>query len=277
MEIKKIIAAFFSPAGSTKKLVMEIAEEFSSSLHLPLRVCDFTRPAEREKDIFLNENELLILGTPVYAGRIPNKILPYIQEHIRGSEALAFPLVSYGNRAFDDTLSELIMELRNHGFSVLGAGAFPSEHVMSPRLAPGRPDAKDLNDARHLAHRAAVRLEAIPSPSSLKPARVSGNTPPGPYYVPLTADGRPAKFLKAKPKTHPELCAACGICAEVCPMGSINTRDCITINGICIKCHACIRACAAKAKYFDDLDLLSHIHMLETKYTRPLPVTEYIF
>jgi ferredoxin len=48
-------------------------------------------------------------------------------------------------------------------------------------------------------------------------------------------------------------------------MGSIED-DCITVSGICIKCHACVRSCPTKAKYFDDPDFLSHVRMLEREY-----------
>ena len=80
-------------------------------------------------------------------------------------------------------------------------------------------------------------------------------------------DGQPAKFLKAKPKTDLDKCTNCGICAKVCPMGSISKENCADIPGICIKCQACIVKCPEKAKYFDDEAFLSHVRMLEKNFT----------
>ena len=41
------------------------------------------------------------------------------------------------------------------------------------------------------------------------------------------------------------------------------------MNGICIKCQACVKKCPTGAKYFDDAAFLSHVAMLEQNFTRP--------
>ena len=96
--------------------------------------------------------------------------------------------------------------------------------------------------------------------------QVRGDDPVTAYYTPLGTDGKPAVFLKAKPKTDPEKCTKCGICATVCPMGSIPKDAPDTCTGICIKCQACILGCPRGAKFFDDEQFLSHAHMLEQKF-----------
>ena len=70
------------------------------------------------------------------------------------------------------------------------------------------------------------------------------------------------------PTLHEEKCTGCGICATVCPMGSIPADAPDTCAGICIKCQACIKICPAGAKYFDNEAFLSHVAMLEQNYTR---------
>ena len=52
-------------------------------------------------------------------------------------------------------------------------------------------------------------------------------------------------------------------------MGSINPEDCTEIVGKCIKCGACIKRCPQGAKYFDDPQYLSHLKLLEEKFTSP--------
>ena len=59
----------------------------------------------------------------------------------------------------------------------------------------------------------------------------------------------------------------CGICAEVCPMGSVSTENYSEVTGICIKCQACVVKCPEGAKYFDDEAFLSHVRMLENSFT----------
>ena len=90
----------------------------------------------------------------------------------------------------------------------------------------------------------------------------------GPYYTPLKADGSPAKFLKAKPRTDLGKCCNCGVCARACPMGAIDPRNVALVPGLCIKCQACVRKCPRRAKFFEDADFLSHVAMLEQNYTR---------
>ena len=136
-------------------------------------------------------------------------------------------------------------------------------HVMSDRMAPGRPDAKDLEELSQLADAAVSALTTFDSPTSLNPVIIKNDEPVGPYYTPLGKDGKPAKFLKAKPKVDMEKCDACGLCAAVCPLGSINPENVAEVPGICIKCHACIRKCPKSARFFDDEALLSHVAMLE--------------
>ena len=89
----------------------------------------------------------------------------------------------------------------------------------------------------------------------------------GPYYVPQGEDGQPAQFLKAKPVTDAGKCTKCGICAKVCPMGSVSAQDFSEVPGICIKCQACVVKCPEGAKYFDAPGFLSHVRMLEQNFT----------
>lgn len=266
MEIKRVVAAWFSPTGNVRRLTMAMAEVCSARWGVPLEELDFTRPEAREKTWHFSGSDFLVIGLPVYAGRLPNKILPFVQEGLRGEGTLSLPLVAYGNRAFDDALSELVYEQKNTGFVPLAAGAFTTQHAFATALAAGRPDESDLDEAVRLAEQVCERAAALTSRDEVREQLVPGNTPPGPYYRPKRTDGENAVFLKAKPKTDKALCDGCGVCAQVCPMGSIDPKDCTQVTGICIKCHACVTHCHRWAKYFDDPDLLSHREMLEQHY-----------
>jgi NAD-dependent dihydropyrimidine dehydrogenase PreA subunit len=117
-----------------------------------------------------------------------------------------------------------------------------------------------------LAADAARRIREIGNVSELAAPVVLGNTPPGPYYRPLEADGKPANFLKGKPKTDPDRCIRCGLCAKVCSMGSIDPEDVSSVPGICIKCQACVLKWPNGARYVDDPVMMSHKEMLEENY-----------
>ena len=107
MKLKGIAAVFFSPTGNTRKAVVEIADVIARREGIAVREIDFTLPGAREEVRKFEAGELVIFGTPVYAGRIPNKILPAVQTLFEGNGALAVPVVTFGNRSFDNALIEL--------------------------------------------------------------------------------------------------------------------------------------------------------------------------
>ncbi|MBO5149062.1 MAG: ferredoxin, partial [Anaerotignum sp.] len=119
MEMKKVWAMYFSPTGGTEKAVKTTAEALAAKLGLPLEVYDWTLPGVREKEAVFGEGDIVVCGTPVIAGRVPNVLLPYLNEKVKGNGALAVPVVSFGNRNFDDALIELRNILEEDGFKTV--------------------------------------------------------------------------------------------------------------------------------------------------------------
>ena len=254
MTPKRVVELSFSPCGNTSKVAHIVAEELAKKYNIELVVDKFTLPKEREALRTFSESDLLVIASPTYAGKLPNKILPDFQEKIKADGAKAIAIVTYGNRSFDNSLAELLKTLKTNGFSVPGAAAIVTEHSMS-HIAKGRPNAEDAAELKKFANSIDLDLEAS----------VIGDAD-APYYVPKQENGEPAKFLKAVPKTDADKCINCGLCASLCPMGSINSDNTNEIIGVCIKCHACVNGCKEGAKYFDDEQLLSHIRMLQNTF-----------
>lgn len=266
MKISCVKAVFYSATGNTEGVVTAIAEKIAGKLGVPMETYDFTLPGNRTEEQTYSPSDVVVFGTPVYAGRVPNKMLPIVQNHFKGEGALAVPVVTFGNRNFDNGLIELRNELENNGFHTVAGAGFAVSHVFSDKIAPGRPDEKDQEIMAQFAEQVADKVEKMESIP--EPIVVRGDDPVGPYYTPLGTDGKPAVFLKAKPKTKPEACDGCGICVDACPVGSISKEDPKEVPGICIKCQACVKKCPTGAKYFDDPAFLSHVAMLEQNYTR---------
>ena len=266
MNIQKVQAVFFSPAGTTKNVTEYIARQAADALGVPCGSIDFTLPEQRTDKYFFPPEELVVFGVPTYAGRIPNKILPFVQTLFEAQDTPAICVVTYGNRNYDSSLTELVQEMAGDGFKAFAVGAFVCRHVFSDRIATGRPDADDYRKMDEFSGKA-VKILRGSTNSSLQTPDVRDGEPVAPYYVPKGEDGQPAKFLKAKPKTDLAKCTNCGICAKICPMGSISKENCADIPAICIKCQACIVKCPEKAKFFDDEAFLSHVRMLEKNFT----------
>ena len=266
MQIKTIREVYFSPTGTTQKVGHALAQAIGAALSARVVVTDFTLPAVREETLTFAADELVVFGVPVYAGRVPNVLLPYLTKKIVGGGALAVPFVLYGNRNFDDGLIELRDVLQAAGCHTIAAGAFVGEHSFSYTLGAHRPDDADMAVVAKLAALAADRVKALTA-APQAPVKVAGCEPIRPYYTPRDRAGNPVNILKVKPKTN-EKCTKCGLCAQVCPMGSISAEDPAEVPGICIKCGACFKKCPVDAKYYDDAGYLYHQHELEEGYAR---------
>lgn len=268
MKLEKIWAIYFSGTGTTRRTVERIAGGIASRLNLPAESVDFSRPAVRQETLGFGEMDLVVFGTPVYAGRVPNVLLPFLRERVVGGGALAVPVVLFGNRNYDDALIELRNILAADGMHPIAAGAFVGEHSFSRVLGADRPNAEDEALMDEFAARVAelaAGLDAAP----VKSVAVRGQEPLRPYYTPRDRAGNPINILKVKPKTDLSRCGGCGLCADLCPMGSIDPADVSAVRGICIKCCACVKGCPTGAKFFDDAGYLYHQHELEAQYARP--------
>lgn len=242
-----------------------VAQTVAKALHAQYCSYGFTLPQNRENEVVFGEGDLVVLGTPVIAGRVPNVLLPYLNDKIRGTGAIGVPVVSFGNRNYDDALIELRNIMEAKGFQTIAGGAFVSEHSFSRKLGAGRPDAQDIAQLTAFGEKIAEKVNSGWEYEG--PAFVKGEEPIRPYFTPRDRHEAAIDIRKVKPKTGEE-CCNCGICAEVCPMGSISKENPSVIAGICIKCCACIKKCPIGAKHFEDAGFIYHKEELEELYEK---------
>lgn len=260
---RKIKTLYFSPTGTTEKIVKAIAEKIAQRYaeNNSVEHHDFTLPGARKNPVSFGREDIVVAGVPVYAGRVPNVLLKFLNT-ISGNGATAVAVVLYGNRDYDDALIEFRDILSSKGFHVMAGGAFVGEHSFSTTLGAGRPDGQDMAAAGDFA---AAIVDKIGLPGEKLPVSVRGNQPYREYYRPKDQNGHFVSILKVVPKTGSD-CIDCKLCAEVCPMGSIDSDDVSRITGICIKCCACVKKCPVGAKYFDDENYLWHKQELELRF-----------
>ncbi len=233
---------YFSPTQTTRRVVEAIAQgtEINSIEHL-----DLTPPEARTGRVREIENQLTIIGVPVYAGRVPLEAAHRLQQ-LKARGAPAVIVVLYGNRAYEDALLELRDLAVGLGFTPVAAGAFIGEHSYANETTPiasGRPDSDDLTKAREFGKLIRIKLEKIHELHRVPPLTVPGNSP----YRERGAT------LKLPPESQRDLCMRCGTCSTVCPTAAITIGDAVVTDGTsCISCCACVKSCPAQARMVAD-------------------------
>ena len=99
MKIEKVWGVYWSATGNTQKAVESLTEVLGECLGCPRELVRFTLPEDRGEVLEFYPGELVVVGSPVYAGKLPNKILPDFQTKLKGGGALAVGIVTFGNRA----------------------------------------------------------------------------------------------------------------------------------------------------------------------------------
>ena len=227
----------FSPTGTTRLVVEHVAK----GLGLPgTTTFDLTPPHPETSVVQEAVFDLAVIGSPVYAGRLPPVMVERLHQ-IQGGGRPAVLIVVYGNRAFEDALLELEDAAVAAGFRPLAAAAFIGEHSYSTAglpIAAGRPDTADLTKAVGFGAQVAEQIR--------KGACDRWNTP-------LTLPGdRPGRELRAPmgvaPAVDGDVCVACGLCGTMCPTGAIGPEGPVADGRLCIQCCACIRVCPSGAR-----------------------------
>ncbi|WP_051327489.1 flavodoxin family protein [Desulfatibacillum aliphaticivorans] len=147
MEIKSVSCVFFSPTGSTQKVVHNIAQGMQAEV---LDVMDCTNRSKRREGMGTIQSDLLIIGVPVYYGRVPEEAAPFLKS-LSGRGVPVVLVVTYGNREYEDSLLELHDIAAEQGFIPVAGGAFVAEHsysLPSRPIAHGRPDVSDIATAQ---------------------------------------------------------------------------------------------------------------------------------
>ena len=238
MKMESVKLVYFSPTGTTKAVVQGIAHGINPGT---VELIDITRPDARKQPLQTSENELLVVGVPVYMGRVPallNEWLNAIQAHNTPTVCV----VVYGNRVYDDALLELKNIVMKCGCIPIACAAYIGEHSFSNSetpTAPGRPDKDDLHHAEVFGQKIREKLQSVSSISQVSDVHVPGTYPYGGVTKLWTVD-----FIAVSDE-----CSQCGICAEKCPVGAVDAENsCLIDIEKCITCCACIKNCPQSAR-----------------------------
>ena len=238
MKVQSLKLVCFSPTGTTKSIIQSIASGINQST---AELIDITKPNARKQELQTSENELLVVAVPVYMERVPALLNEWLHA-IKAHNTPAVCVVVYGNRMYNNALLELKDILIKRGCKPIAGAAYIGEHSFSSSEMPtaaGRPDATDLNHAELFGRKINEKLLSVSSVDHISDLNIPGNYPYGGVTELWSVD-----FIAISND-----CTQCGICAEGCPVGAIDSEKSNLIDKEkCTLCCACIKRCPQKAK-----------------------------
>jgi ferredoxin len=257
MDIKNAYAVYLSPTGTTERAVLAAAE----GTGLPCEKIDLTTLKSRQNlNRSFAKNELVIVGMPVYGGRLPMNLENFFSG-LKGNNTPTIALVMYGNREYEDALLELKIKMEERGFQVIAGAAFIGEHTFSDKIATGRPNAEDLKIAKEFGWKVIKEIDKA----------MAGKLVVNGVY-PYAATGfNPAKaghLTKHALVITTEDCTLCGICADNCPWGAISISDTVTTDiNKCLRCLRCVKVCPEGARKIIDPEFYEWLKAFEKRLT----------
>jgi ferredoxin len=244
-KVNSVQCLYFSPTGSTKKIVETIANGTGKPVETSINI---TIPKERDTFNGQVEGDLLIVGVPVYTGDHPSLIRSSLNK-IDGSGLWALPVSVCGNVRMGTCLAELCGILKKQGFTIPAAGTFIAQHSFACEEFPigkGRPDESDIEKAREFGQSVVDKIARNPDDitsiyrSNLYIRMYVSGSLEATGFVRLGK--RHSPFIRVS-EHNDEICQECGHCVEICPTGAIDETTYHITDDLCIRCFACVNIC----------------------------------
>lgn len=215
MVISSATSIYFSPTGTTKKVINAIVKGMGTTKNT---LIDLNSSDVRNTFAPIIDEDIVIIGVPVY-----------------------------GNFGDGRALNELDSITKKSGFKVVAAGSFIGEHSFSTNKVPvqeGRPNYEDLNMAEEFGISIIEEMSKVHNLDDIRLEIPKGKLPLMAKVLPKNS----ARLFTKTPFVDMNICNQCGVCAKLCPMNAIY-KDTLVINeNECIRCFCCVKRCHLKAR-----------------------------
>lgn len=212
----------FSPTGGTAKVAEILTRGWKN-----LEIIDLLRPDVDYSQYRFSSEDRVLLALPSFSGLAPAVALERLNR-IAGNGAKCVVVCVYGNRAYEDTLIQMVDAVKECGFIPVAAIAAIAEHSIVRHYAENRPDDDDIKELTEFAAKIVDKNDEV--------GPVPGNRPYKTF-----------KGVTLVPKVSND-CAKCGACAEKCPVKAIDPQTLEADPKLCISCMRCVAVCPAEAR-----------------------------
>lgn len=234
MAVYSAAIIFFSPTGSTHAVLRSVVQGMGV---LDRRYVDLTLPTARQDFGGLCQEDVVVLGTPVYDGALPTVYEQSLQRLWAAGQP-AVLCATYGGLGCGNALEELHALAQKAKLRPVAAGLFPARHPLWPHSKYALSE-QALSAARELGFDARFRLER-----GSRPLQQDTRPPCLPHRgwpIGTLRAMSPCRLLPVPQFTA--ACTQCGLCARECPTGAIASSGMHIDPGLCVRCQRCVELC----------------------------------
>ncbi len=235
----KVHLVYFSPSGTTKKTLVNIAKGLSG---MDVEHIDLLPSANRKKTYVFGPDDLVILGSAT-AGTVmghPDEFFGCLQ----GNNTPLVAVGVCGGTTIGITMKMMKKRTEQKGFKVAAMGVFIGQYSCIPGVGVGRPNADDAAMQEQFGKDIYTKVvvnrdyelhDAVPE--TIHNPAVLGTEDNGEYILPR----------EFKEKTVSDDCILCKTCEQSCPVDAIDIERRYFDLDKCVACWACITRCPVQA------------------------------
>jgi len=191
---------YFSPTDTTKNVLDVIVKELNIPIEKEYNLTNY----EFKDFSYQFKNEIIVLGFPVYSGRVPKTALNRFK-NITGNNSKMIICTTFGNRDYDNALMEIFELFLKNGFDIIGMCACVTTHSIVNSIGKNRPNKDDYDIIKSFCKNILNKIN---------------DNYQGSIQYKIVEPFRKYQRLPIRPKGNNQ-CKKCGICVKNCPENAI--------------------------------------------------------